>query len=219
MRYRYIVAEVPELDRERRRPSAGDLASGDMEQLDFDPTLTRGSIDALVARAGGRLWGAWYGGTFGLATNAMIFVVGSATDALDQALLERALEESHDLRVTETSVFAPMVRADPFQPLSYDNGVVIFRWVHLRPENAERYAALVRKTWPGFEKGRDLKSLALFKETKASPDRQRLMLVTWYANFTVWEQSRVIADNERPYWAERATMELSHFGIAARFII
>ena len=56
----------------------------------------------------------------------------------------------------------------------------------------------------------------LFKEKTIQENTQRMLIVTWYPDFTEWEASREVGEQDRILWAKRSALEISHFGIAAR---
>ena len=58
--------------------------------------------------------------------------------------------------------------------------------------------------------------LGLFKGVDEENPVGKMLIVTWYADFTEWEKSREVGEVDRGFWAKPAAMELNQFGIAAR---
>jgi hypothetical protein len=84
-------------------------------------------------------------------------------------------------------------------------------------ENMDAYVGLSEPSWSYFENGHDAKVLGLFKMVDDGSPTGKMLIVTWYANLTEWEETRVVGEVDGKMWAERAKMEIKQFGAAARF--
>ena len=107
MSYEYLVVEFL-VDEQHPDQRLGHYP--DMEQIYFPTWLNHKTVENAVDRAGGHLWGTWYGGMFGLATNRFI-VVSVGPSVLSQSDLIQALApKDMTLSVADYQSLTPTVR-------------------------------------------------------------------------------------------------------------
>jgi hypothetical protein len=191
-----------------------------MEAFDTPPGISADLIAQALEKLGGNLWGAWAGGgLFGIESNQMVIVSAWPNEAEFFAeQWEGVLRQSFELKLLQNSLLEATSRPAASDRLGYKTGMVVFRWVKMLPENTDKYADQSIPCWSYFETGRQVHAIGLFKEKTVQENTQRMLIVTWYPDFTEWEASRDVGEQDRILWAKRASLEISHFGIAARMV-
>ena len=78
--------------------------------------------------------------------------------------------------------------------LKSGSGIYVHRWFTVDGDRLDDVIAYSGRAWPDFEANYDTEVFGLFTADASEADRRegsaRLLLLTWYANHTVWEQSR-----------------------------
>ena len=191
--------------------SVGAADSIDMENVDYkrqpDVTITENWID----QAGGLCCGIIRGGQFGLATN-QIAVLSHWIDAESIDFNQLARQQSWQLSGLE--LLESTVR--PLKPEKMElDGIYVIRWIRMQSSDIHEYTELCLQTWPRFEEITQSRCFGVFKPVKSS-DISKILMLTWYATLTDWEQSRRLDPDDAPKWGRRSEMELSHWAEAGR---
>ena len=167
---------------------------------------TIASNRALIKDRGNSIFGV-FGSLLGLASNEIYLVT------FGQQQLQFQLPESIECVTCRT--FRPTVRPTDHKPAS-DPGVYVFRWFSVDPTTIDEIAQLSATAWPDFESSFDTRVQGLFAEDTETPDT--MLLITWYRNLTVWEQSRHPPQNARQYFLRRHKLTLSALPIATTLL-
>ncbi len=123
MSYEYLVVEFL-VDEQHPDERLGHYP--DMKRIYFPAWLNHKTVENAVARAGGHLWTARYGGMFGLATNRFI-VVSVGPSILSQSDLIQALApKGMTLSVVDYQSLVPTVRPLNHTPITRF-GFFVFR--------------------------------------------------------------------------------------------
>lgn len=146
---------------------------------------------------GGTVFGV-FGSLLGLASNHIYLVTFGEN--------EISLPLADTFETISRSNFRPTIRPVEHVPAS-SPGVYVFRWFSVRPENVDEITELSGNAWPGFESSFDTRVQGLFTEAVTSPER--MLLITWYRNLTVWEQSRHPPSGARENFLRRHQLTLS----------
>ena len=95
-----------------------------------------------------------------------------------------------------------------------DPGLYVFRFFFIDPASTDEIAALSKEAWTTFEGGGDYQTepKALFKKAEPNPERDIMLLVTWYDGFGSWEASRRPPPEARQNFQRRR--ELTHGTVA-----
>ena len=212
MSYEYLVVEFPV---DGRDPHERLGRHPDMERIYFPEWLNHKTVESAVDKVGGRLWAAWYGGMFGLATNKFI-VVSVSQDALSQSELLCALAPPGlGLKVVDYQSLIPTVR--PFNAAPVDrHGFFVFRWLRLLPGSITEWIGLCNDTWPNFERRSSSQCLAVWRVEDDDSSAHKMLMCTWYADLHAWENSREVESVDAPKWRRRAQLEYNHWGIGVR---
>ena len=147
-----------------------------------------GAGAAAVAEAGGQLYGVW-AGQIGLSANQGI-VVTVWTDL--QAAKRNggaAINGIGDLSASEALYMEPTARPLDATPPE-GPGMFAHRVFEVRRDDADRFVALSDEAWPQFEEVFGTKIFALWRETGHERAYDRLILLTRYADYAAWENSR-----------------------------
>jgi hypothetical protein len=103
----------------------------------------------------------------------------SSAPPLDQgAYLE---QQQHLLEAT--------VRPTSDSPPTCD-GAYVFRWFHLQHQDWPAFRDLSDAAWPNMESVFDVNICGFWKSLEVSPPATRVLLLTRYADLSVWEASR-----------------------------
>lgn len=213
MRYEYLVLEFAVGANSHNRLGV----TPDMERLYFPDWLNHDAVEQAVTAARGCLWGAWFGGMFGLATNRFIVVNVGETELSQDLLVENIGPDDTTLRVVAhqrlNSTVRPTVHS-PVEPV----GFFVFRWLRLIRGSIEEWTDLCNQTWPNFQLGSRSECLAVWQVESNHEQVDELLMCTWYENLDAWEHSREVDPEDAPKWRRRAEMEYNHWGIGARRI-
>ena len=197
-------------------PVASDWLNVDMENLDYKRQPKLATLRAAVEASGGSLCGIWRGGLFGLATNQVAVLSEWSTQEAAQAL--RLGNDAESTTLCDECVLQPTVR--PLEPLHlHMPGFYVLRWLRMRRQDVADYTNLCLATWPAFEAAGNAYCYAVFQECTTNDDVVKLLMVTWYDSMQAWEDTRQLAPRDKDKWARRSTMELVHWGHAARLVV
>jgi len=143
---------------------------------------------AAAAEAGGQLFGIW-AGQIGLSANQGI-VVTVWTD-LDAAKRngKSAINGISEVSASETLYMEPTTRPVDATPPE-GPGIFAHRIFETRREDTDRFVELSDEAWPQFEEVFGTKIFALWRETGHDRAFDRLILLTRYADYAAWENSR-----------------------------
>ena len=183
----------------------------DMENVDYkrqpDVTITENWID----QAGGLCCGIIRGGQFGLATNQIAVLshwVESESVDFDQLISQQ------DWQLSESQWLMPTVRPREPEKLTRQ-GIYVIRWIRMQTSDIPEFTQLCLETWPRFEATTQSRCFGVFKPVECG-DVSKILMLTWYATLTDWEQSRQLDPDDAPKWGRRSEMELSHWAEAGR---
>jgi len=212
MSYEYLVVEFL-VDEQHPDERLGRYP--DMERIYFPAWLNHKTVENAVARAGGHLWAAWYGGMFGLATNRFI-VVSVGPNVLSQSDLIQALApKGMTLSVVDYQSLVPTVRPLNCTPITRF-GFFVFRWLRLTPGSIDEWTGLCSETWPNFQQRSQSECLAVWQVECDDHLADEILMCTWYEDLHAWEHSREVDPVDVPKWRRRAELEYNHWGIGAR---
>lgn len=95
-------------------------------------------------------------------------------------------------------------------------GIYVHRWFTIDGDRTADFVDLSNRAWGGFEGSYDTEIFGLFTAEPDEGDRQRgearLLLLTWYRNHGVWEQSREQAHDTASLFAKRHELTRSTIG-------
>lgn len=170
------------------------------------------SILPAAEKNGSRLWGIFFG-LFGLATNELYLVTMSETgnDSLTNLI------EDENLQLLQTFEFVPTVRPVQHEARSA-RGIYVFRWFDVNNSDVAEIARLSDEAWATFEEGFDTEVQGLFAEKEPSTDVGKMLLVTWYRDLTVWEESRKAPPEARDRFTRRHQLTIEAIPIATRLV-
>ena len=161
---------------------------------------------ALIEDQGNQIFGV-FGSLLGLATNEAYLVTFGEDDI--QLNLNRHLE------IVSCPIFKPTVRPTEHVPASKP-GVYVFRWFSVNPATIDEIASLSAAAWPDFESSFETKVQGLFALDREAPDT--MLLVTWYRDLTVWEQSRHPPTKARENFLLRHKLTLNAVPVATSLL-
>jgi len=161
---------------------------------------------------GYRKWGVFFG-LFGLATNELYLVMMCENE--DDSLAN--LIEAEELQLLQSFKFVPTVRPVQHEPRTA-KGIYVFRWFDVNNKDVAEIAQLSEQAWVTFEGGFDTQVQGLFAENESSTDISKMLLVTWYRNLAVWEESRKAPEEARTRFAKRHQLTIEAIPIATRLV-
>ena len=164
--------------------------------------------ELVAGHAGASLWGIWHG-IFGMASNELMLVTAhdDHKDDLDLPENVRVLEE-YQLRAT--------ARPTDSTPLSQP-GIDVFRDFSLDGKDIEEVVALSSAAWQTFETGENYAAqpMGLFAPQTPAPNCV-MHLLTWYADFTSWQNSRESGPQALQRFVARRALTYSTIAVATR---
>lgn len=164
--------------------------------------------EVVAAHGGTTLWGIWHG-VFGMASNELMLITAH-DDQKDGLVLPenvRVLEE-YQLRATAR----PTESAPLKQP-----GIYVFRDFVLEGKDIEEVVALSSAAWQTFETGKDYAAQPMGLFAPQNPSASCVMhLLTWYPDFTSWQNSRESGPEALQRFAARRALTYSTNAVATR---
>lgn len=140
---------------------------------------------------------------FGLASNEIYLVTFGKTQI--------SLSFPDDVQLLSTHLFNPTLRPLDHQPRTRP-GVYVFRWFSVLPDAVDEIIQLSYNAWPTFEGSFETEIQGLFVEATGQPSE--MLLITWYKNLSVWEESRHPPENARESFLRRHQLTLNAKPIA-----
>ena len=152
-------------------------------------------------------------GLFGLASNELYLVVSSevAVTAISQQDLNSGFQ------ITESFAFIPTIRPTDHTRRTRE-GIYVFRWFDVMNKDVEEIAELSAKAWLTFEEGFDTEVQCLFAEQSQASKQGKMLLITWYQNLSVWQESRQPPEDARENFMRRHRLTLQAKPIATRLV-
>jgi len=187
------------LIKDRRRPSSHDAIA----ELHSKKTLLRQQKITIYGI---------FTGLFGLATNE-IYVVTSAAYEHDLG----GVFTDTALNIETSHLFLPTVRPTTHAPLK-SPGIYVFRWFTVKNEHTTEIVNLSKSAWKSFESGFDTEIQALFAEPESDAVLGQMLLITRYADLSVWEASRQPADDARENFQRRHALTIEARAIATQLV-
>jgi hypothetical protein len=152
-------------------------------------------------------------GLFGLASNELYLVTSSqAGDCTPD------LRIHHDgFEVVESISLIPTRRPTDHSRRTRE-GIYVFRWFDVMNRHIEEIADLSAKAWVTFEEGFDTQVQCLFAQMDQNPERGRMLLITWYKDLWVWQESRQPSTEARENFQRRQQLILQARPVATRLV-
>jgi hypothetical protein len=120
-----------------------------------------------------------------------------------------------ELIASRRQTLTPTVRPKDAQALRA-GGIYVHRWFTIDSERTADFIDLSNRAWSNFEGSYDTEIFGLFTAEPDSEDRRtaarRLLLLTWYRDYGVWEASREQARDAKSLFAQRHLLTRSTIG-------
>jgi hypothetical protein len=143
---------------------------------------------AAAAEAGGQLFGVWIG-QIGLSSNQGVVVTVWPDLEVAKRNGSSAIAGIDGIATSETMYMEGTTRpTDPTPPEG--PGMFAHRVFEVRRDDAERFVELSNEAWPQFEEVFGARVFALWREVGHERANERLILLTRYADYAAWENSR-----------------------------
>jgi hypothetical protein len=161
-----------------------------------------------AAQAGVTLWGIWHG-IFGMSSNELILVTAHSE-------YEDGLRLPQNIRVLEEYQLRATARPTDSAPLS-KSGIYVFRDFILDGKDIEEVVALSSAAWQTFEVGGNYAAQPMGLFAPQTPSANCVMhLLTWYPDFTSWQNSRESGAQALQRFAARRALTYSTVAVATR---
>ena len=144
-----------------------------------------------IESRGGQVFGV-FGGLLGLPSNNLYLVTFAES--------EITLNLPKQYEIVATTPLKPTIRPVEHKAAS-KSGVYVFRWFSVATEHVDEIVRLSGDAWPGFESSFNTEVQGLFVEEAKQPDK--MLLITWYENLNVWQESRQPPTHSRENFIRR----------------
>lgn len=104
------------------------------------------------------------------------------------------------MTLVESKTFLPTIRPEVHAECT-DPGIYVFRWFEVGAKDVDEIVQLSGDAWPDFEGTFDTRVQGLFVEESPSPEK--MLLITWYQDLSVWEASRYPPASSRDNFLRR----------------
>ena len=170
-------------------------------------------------QAGYSLYGLFFG-LFGLASNELYLVAvrGNNLTSEEKITPLASLVAGHDLSLQESYQLAPTVRPTEHTARSRA-GIYVFRWFDVLNRDVDQIVKLSDEAWVPFEGGFESEVQGLFAEKDRRPEQGKMLLLTWYRDLTVWENSRKFPPEAKERFLKRHDLTVETIAIATRLFI
>jgi hypothetical protein len=111
----------------------------------------------------------------------------------------------------------PTVRPTDHTPLSKP-GIYVFRWFDVLNKDVDEIASLSEQAWVSFEGDFDSQIQGLFALQNRQGDKGKMLLLTWYKNLTVWQDSRAPSKEAMNLFIKRHELTIEALPIATRLL-
>ncbi len=170
-----------------------------------------GTAPKVFASSGAQLLGL-FAPQLGFASNEAIALLRKPAGAQS---LEGSLASAPGVRSINAERLQATVRphdGDVLKP----GGIYVHRWFTIDGGRTADFIDLSNRAWGGFEGSYDTQIFGLFAadpdEAEQARGEARLLLLTWYRNHGVWEQSREQAHDTKSLFAQRHELTRSTIG-------
>jgi hypothetical protein len=177
--------------------------------LDRHRSTAAGLLEAVQNVSDVRTWGV-FPGLFGLGTNEVYWVVMTEQDYVPQL--------GSDIEVVQQTLLTPTIRPLTHEPRS-KAGVYVYRWFEVDARHIDEVVRLSGEAWAVFEGGFDTEIQGLFvaaPEMSVGQVKCGMLLVTWYRDLSVWQDSRTPDAAASKRFAARQALLDSAVPIATR---
>ena len=171
----------------------------------------RGTLIPDFQSSGVTLYGVFQG-LFGLASNELYLVVSS-----EFAINNAQLDPGCGFQLMESHGLVPTKRPIDHRQRTRE-GIYVFRWFDVMNRDVEEIAELSAKAWVTFEAGFDTEIQCLFAEQERGLEQGKMLLLTWYQNLSVWQESRNPSDEARENFMRRHQLTLQAKPVATRLL-
>lgn len=152
-------------------------------------------------------------GLFGLDSNELYLVVSSEMEI--RGIAEQV--NSAGFQLVESIDLVPTERPTEHSTRKRE-GIYVFRWFDVLNKNVAEIAALSAKAWVTFEGGFDTQVQGLFAESDRSSTEGKMLLITWYKDLAVWQESRQPPQEARENFIRRQALTLQAHPVATRLV-
>ncbi|MCH7741956.1 MAG: hypothetical protein IIB71_04760 [Proteobacteria bacterium] len=149
-------------------------------------------------------------GLFGLASNELYLVMSS-----QRSVSQRNIDG--EFQVKECIDLVPTIRPTDHTRRTRE-GIYVFRWFDVMNKDVEEIAELSAKAWLTFEEGFDTEVQCLFAEQNRESAQGKMLLITWYQDLSVWQESRQPPTEARENFMRRHQLTLQAKPIATRLL-
>ncbi len=148
--------------------------------------FTTGFADRAHA-SGGQLFGCWRSMVgLGLARDEGIALTAWPDSATANGAPAPAID---GLDSAETEALEATVRPTDDAPPAYD-GVYVFRWFDIADADWPNFRDMSDTAWPNMEEVFDVNFCGFWRSLETAPPAAKVLLLTRYADLSVWEASR-----------------------------
>lgn len=171
-----------------------------------------------AGQSGYSLYGLFLG-LLGLASNELFLAVFRGDDKTypNGATPLTDLLGSNNLKLQEHYQLTPTVR--PIEhTMRTKEGIYVFRWFDVMNRDVDEIAKISNEAWTSFEEGFDSEIQGFFAEKDRSREQGRMLLLTWYKNFAVWEDSRQPSKEAKERFLRRHELTIETVAIATRLV-
>ena len=175
--------------------------------------FAQGPLSATFGSEGAEVFGVFQA-LFGLATNEL-YVIASADSGVPDIATET---EVAGYQLVETVDLEPTVRPLSHSPLARE-GLYVFRWFEVHNQDIDEIVALSETAWTSFESDFEAQVQGLFANPDRSPERGRMLLLSWYSGLDAWQTSRASSPEARENFIRRHELTLEAMAVATRLLI
>ncbi|MFT5011631.1 MAG: hypothetical protein ACI9HY_001473 [Planctomycetaceae bacterium] len=157
-------------------------------------------------------WGV-FPALFGLGTNELYWVVMSKETVCPL--------HAEAIKLISQSTLQPTVRPQVHEPRQKP-GTYVFRWFEVASQHVDQVVKLSGQAWETFEDGFDTEVQGLFTVSPAMKVAQvacEMLLVTWYRDLSVWQDSRAPDPEATKRFIARQALLNSAVPIATRLVL
>ncbi len=154
--------------------------------LQDDPASVRAAFAHRAESSGGKLFGCWRNMVgLGMSRDEGIAVTAWADDATARA----APPPGTPVLSAESQLLEATVRPTEDTPPAYP-GVYVFRWFDVPASDWQAFCDLSDTAWPNMEEVFDVNICAFWRSLEVAVPDSKTLLLTRYADLSVWEASR-----------------------------
>jgi len=178
----------------------------------------RDSATPAIAEAGGEVLGLFQG-QLGFSSNEAVLLLRWPSASRDRL---REVDRAPGVFTMHPEMLVPTVRPGDKDMLR-KGGMTVHRWFTVDADQVDDFVSLSNRAWTNFEGSYQTQIFGLFTAERTAQDLRegagRLLLLTYYASYGAWEESREQTRDPNGLFVQRHALTRSTIGRSSVLVL